>query len=170
MKRFETKRLIIRPMQEKDLTSIQEILSDEETMTYFVEGTYSFDKVKEIFNRNNNEIRHFTVMLKGSYRVIGKLSFHKWDMKDTYEIGWIFSKTATHQGYATESAKALFDYGFNELNLHRIIATCQPENIRSKRVCEKLNMRLEGTFKKCVYYKADIWWDELFFAILKEEY
>ncbi len=170
MKRLETARLIIRPMQEKDLSSIHEILSDKETMTYFVEGTYSLDKVKEILNRNNKETRHFTVMLKGSYRVIGKLSFHKWGMKDTYEIGWIFSKNATQQGYATEAAKSMLNYGFNELNLHRIIATCQPENIASKRVCEKLNMRLEGTFKNCIYYKDDIWWDELFYAILKEEY
>lgn len=170
MKRIETDRLIIRPMQEKDIHSIHEILRDEETMSFFVEGPYSLSKVYELLNRNCKHPNHYTVMLKGSYRIIGKLSFHKWFMKDTFEIGWIFKKTAQNMGYCTEASKAMVDFGFTKLNLHRIIATCQPENISSKRVCEKLGMRLEGTFKKCIHVKDDIWWDELFYAILKEDY
>jgi len=169
MKRLVTSRLIIRPTQEKDLDAIHEILSDKDTMRFFVEGTYSKEKVKEILNRNTKEVHHYTVMLKGSYRVIGKLSFHKWFMKDTYEIGWIFSKTSTNNGYCTEAAKAMIDFGFNERNAHRIIATCQPENIASKRVCEKLGLRLEGHFKQCIHYQNDIWWDELFYAKLNSE-
>ena len=170
MDRIVTDRLIIRPMQERDVYAIHEILSDEETMRYFVEGTYSIDKVKELYNRCNMSPKHFTVMLKNSYRIIGKISFHKWFMKDTYEIGWIFNKLATNQGYCTEAAKAVIEYGFKELNLHRIVATCQPENIASKRVCEKNKFSLEGNFKKCIHYKDNIWWDELFYAILKEDY
>lgn len=170
MKRIETERLIIRPMQEKDILHIHDLLKDEETMKFFIEGTYSKDKVREIYNRNKQSVRDYTIMLKGSYRIIGKISFHKWFMKDTYEIGWVFSKMATNKGYCTEAAKALIDYGFTEKNLHRIIATCQPQNLASKRVCEKLGMRLEGTFKECLFYKDDIWWDEQFYSILKREY
>lgn len=170
MQRIETERLIIRPTQDNDLYQIHEILSDKETMKFFVEGTYSINKVREIINRNQKEVNHYTVMIKESYRVIGKISFNDWFMKDTKEIGWIFNKLATNRGYCTEAATAIINFGFEELNVHRIIATCQPENIASNKVCKKLNMRLEGTCKSSIHTKDDIWWDENHYAILKEEY
>ena len=43
--------------------------------------------------------------------------------------------------------QALLDHGFNKMKLHRIIATCQPENIASYRVMEKIGMRQEGFLK-----------------------
>jgi RimJ/RimL family protein N-acetyltransferase len=168
--KIETKRLIIRPTKMNDLEGIHEILRDPDTMRFFVEGTYSKDKVKEIINRNQKEVRHFTVLLKTSNRIIGKLSYHDFFMRKTKEIGWIFLKTATNNGYATEAAKAMVQYAFETEKIHRLIATCQPENIASKRICEKLGMTLEGHFKKCIYYKDDIWWDELFFSLLEEDY
>lgn len=170
MTRFETDRLIIMPVSFSDLSDIYEVLSDSNSMTYFVEGTYSLDQVKQFIQEDLEKMHQFSVFLKETGKWVGKLSFHPWFMKDTYEIGWIFSSQYTSYGYCTEASKAILDYGFKVLNLHRIVATCQPENIASKRVCEKLGMRLEGLFKKCIYYKNDIWWDELFYAILKEDY
>lgn len=170
MQRIETDRLVIRPFQEKDIPDIHKILNDEDTMKFFVEGTYSLNKVKEIYNRNLQSVRDYTVMIKGSYRIIGKISFHKWCMKDTYEIGWIFNKTSTNNGYCTEAARAILQHGFKDMKLHRVVATCNPDNIASKRVCEKLGMSLEGNFKKCIHYKDNIWWDELFYSLLEENY
>ena len=53
----------------------------------------------------------------------------------------------------------------HSMNVHRIIATCQPENIPSYRVMEKIGMRREGFFKKCIP-KGNVWWDEYYYAIL----
>ena len=170
MLKLETDRLYIRPTTLNDVDSIHEMLSDEETMKYFVEGTYSKQKVKEFVNRNTKETHHFTVLLKSSKRIVGKISYNPWFEKETKEIGWIFFNTATNNGYCTEAAKAVVKYAFEEEKIHRLIATCQPENIASKRVCQKLGMRLEGDFKKCIYYKDNIWWDELFYSLLEEDY
>lgn len=167
---LETKRLIIRPTNIHDIEKIHEMLSDEETMRFFVEGTYSKEKVKEFINRNNKETHHFTVLLKSSNRVVGKISYNPWFMKRTKEIGWIFFKTATNNGYCTEAAKAVVKHAFEVENIHRLIATSDPENTASIRVCEKLGMTKEGHFKKCIHYKNDIWWDELFFSLLEEDY
>ena len=139
-------------------------------MTFFVEGVYTLEQVREIIFDNQKELKHYSIVLKESNQVIGKFSFHPWFMDNTFEIGWIMNSKYLNKGYATEAAEKLLDYGFNSLDLHRIIATCQPENYASKRLCEKLHMRLEGTFKQCIYVKDDVWWDELFYAILKEEY
>ena len=65
---------------------------------------------------------------------------------------------------------ALLKHGFESLHLHRIIATCQPENAPSYRVMEKLGMRREGHFRQCFYRGEDHWWDEYFYAILEDEW
>ena len=44
------------------------------------------------------------------------------------------------------------------------------ENVASWRVMEKLEMRREGFFRKCIAHASSEWWDEYFYAILAEEY
>ena len=167
---LQTKRLIIRPTDMRDIDKIHEMLSDEETMRFFVEGTYSKQKVREFINRNQKETHHFTILLKSSRRIVGKISYNPWDMNRTKEIGWIFFKTATNNGYCTEAAKAIIQYAFEVEKIHRLIATCDPGNTASIRVTEKLGMVQEGHFKKCIHYKDDIWWDEFFYSLLEEDY
>ena len=165
-----TNRLTIRLMIDDDKSSVHEYLKDEETMRFFVEGVYSLEKVQEVIDKNKKGKDKFSVLLKETNELIGHLSFHPWGMKDTYEIGWVFNKKFYNKGYATEASKAMLNHAFTSLKAHRVIATCQPENIASFRIMEKLNMRLEATSLKCIFYKDDIWWDELFYAILDEEY
>jgi bifunctional non-homologous end joining protein LigD len=45
----------------------------------------------------------------------------------------------------------MLHYSFEILDGHRVIATCQPENPASYRVMEKLGMRREAHFRKCIY-------------------
>jgi hypothetical protein len=168
--KLETKRLIIRPTEFKDVTKLYDLLSDEDTMQYFVEGIYSRGKVQEIVNRNKLETHHYSVLLKSSNRLIGKISFSSWIEPRTKEIGWIFFPTSTNNGYCTEAAKAVAQYAFEVEKLHRLIATSDPRNLASIRVCEKIGMVQEGIFKKCIHYKEDVWWDELFFSLLEEDY
>jgi ribosomal-protein-alanine N-acetyltransferase len=48
------------------------------------------------------------------------------------------------EGIATEAARELLRLGFREVSLHRIWATCLPENPASERVLRKVGMRKEG--------------------------
>ena len=59
-----------------------------------------------------------------------------------FEIGWAISKDFRNRGYATEGARALLDYGFNELNAKRIIALTEHGNTASIRIMEKIGMSL----------------------------
>lgn len=102
--------------------------------------------------------------------LVGHIMFHPWYAPRTYEIGWAFHPVYHGQGYASEAAQALLDYGFRTMDLHRVIATCQPENPASARVMEKIGMRREGFFRQCIYRGADEWWDEWFYAILHHEW
>jgi RimJ/RimL family protein N-acetyltransferase len=58
------------------------------------------------------------------------------------EVGWAIAGRHRGHGYATEAARALIDYGFNELHLPRVVAFTEEDNLPSRRVMEKLGMAL----------------------------
>lgn len=78
------------------------------------------------------------------------------------EIRYLVRRDYGGRGRAGESARGLLKIGFAEVNLHRIFATCLPENPASARVLEKIGMgkegyqvkhlRIHGTWRDCRCY------------------
>jgi ribosomal-protein-serine acetyltransferase len=85
------------------------------------------------------------------------------------EIGYWIDKDHEGKGIMTESVKALINYGFNELNLHRIQIKCDARNVRSKRIPERLGFKLEGTIRENHKYEEGFS-DGLTFGLLKSEW
>lgn len=56
------------------------------------------------------------------------------------EVGYRLRHAAWGRGYATEGARSLVDYGFDELGLHRIVGVTHPENLASQRVLAKAGL------------------------------
>ncbi|MBJ3792889.1 GNAT family N-acetyltransferase, partial [Bacillus sp. OA1] len=121
-----------------------------------------------VYKNMGENAENFPVIQIDENILIGHIVFHKYFGEHTYEIGWVFNPKYFNKGYASEAAQAILKYGFKEMKLHRIIATCQPENTPSYRVMEKIGMRREGYFKKCIPHGNE-WWDEYYYAILEEE-
>jgi RimJ/RimL family protein N-acetyltransferase len=57
------------------------------------------------------------------------------------EIGWRLAAPYWGRGYATEAARAALAFGFEELELDEIVSFTVPENVRSRRVMERIGMR-----------------------------
>jgi RimJ/RimL family protein N-acetyltransferase len=142
--------------------------SDPDVMRYLPEGVMSAEQVQEWIAEQQPAA--IAAVLPADDCLIGHLTFHPWYAPRIYEIGWVFHPRYHGQGYATEAATALFAYGFETLGLHRIIATCQPENVASWRVMEKLGMRREAHFRKVFAVDATTWLDEYLYAMLEEEW
>jgi ribosomal-protein-alanine N-acetyltransferase len=85
------------------------------------------------------------------------------------EIGYGLGIDYRGQGYATEAAKALIDYGFNELKLHRVQAIASSSNPKSWQVMERLGMKPEGRLREASFKDGD-WHDLLYYGILKNEW
>ena len=62
------------------------------------------------------------------------------------DIGFRFFEEHWNKGFATESAKACIDYGFENLNLKTIIGRAISENIASIKVLEKIGLKFEREF------------------------
>jgi ribosomal-protein-alanine N-acetyltransferase len=109
--------------------------------------------------------------------VIGHIYFNKIQPEElmTRELGYIFNPKYQHMGYATESVKEIIQYGFKTCNVHRIFAHCNPNNILSWKLLERVGMRREGEFKKNIFFRKDEngnpkWNNTYEYALLREEF
>ena len=167
---IRTNRLFIRDFEIRDWEAVYEYTSKSNVMKYIPEGVFTEEDAIGFVKKNGGKpAEAYPVVKLDGNILIGHIIFHKYFGDHTYEIGWVFNPDYQNRGYASEAAQGVLEIGFKQMNLHRIIATCQPENIPSYRVMEKIGMRREGFFKKCIPNGKD-WWDEYYYAILKEEW
>lgn len=167
-----TDRLLIRSFVDDDGTAVHAYMSNPTVMAYIPDGVMTETQAQDFVRKNQqaDTVTAYALLLKAEQTLIGHLVFHPWFAPRTYEIGWILHPAYHRQGYASEAAAALLRYGFETIHLHRIIATCQPENPASHGVMEKIGMRREGHFQQCIYRGDDHWWDEYFYAMLAREW
>jgi len=90
------------------------------------------------------------------------------DQYHNVEFGITLMEQHQGLGFATDAAKLLLSYLFNERNVHRIYAITDFENYKSIKLMERLEMRREGHFIKNFYEeKTKEWRDEYLYAALK---
>ncbi|MGD7044774.1 GNAT family N-acetyltransferase [Jeotgalibacillus proteolyticus] len=80
-------------------------------------------------------------------------------------VGYFLDQDHNGRGYATQAAKLLTAYAFEELKLHRLEAGVMPHNIGSLRVLEKAGFHKEGIAKKNVRINGK-WEDHQVLAII----
>lgn len=85
------------------------------------------------------------------------------------EVGFMLGRPFWGRGYAGEAAARLLAFGFDELRLHRIVGECDPENLASSRLMERLGMRREGWMRDARWEKG-AWRDRIGYAILEAEF
>jgi [ribosomal protein S5]-alanine N-acetyltransferase len=85
------------------------------------------------------------------------------------EIWYLVEPGHWGRGIARCAAGELLRIGFSELHLHRIFATCLPENPASARVLEKLGMRKES-YQVANLKIHGVWRDSYLYAILRSEW
>jgi ribosomal-protein-alanine N-acetyltransferase len=86
----------------------------------------------------------WAVFPRDGERHLGHVGLQPLGKSADIEIAYHFHADAWGQGYATEAARAVLDYGFRELRLDRIVAIALPTNRRSLRVIAKLGLPETG--------------------------
>jgi len=74
---------------------------------------------------------------------MGGLTPWRWEGEELVDITYRLKSSAHGQGYGSELAQALVDYGFKTLGLTQITATITPDNVASKRIAQKLGMQFD---------------------------
>ncbi|WP_307844636.1 GNAT family N-acetyltransferase [Actinotalea solisilvae] len=92
----------------------------------------------------------------------------------TWELGYVFHPDHWGRGYATEACRALLTAVFAD-GAHRVVARCDPANVRSWALLERLGLRREAHHVRAVAFVADsdggpVWHDAYTYAALAEEW
>ena len=85
------------------------------------------------------------------------------------ELAYALNRSYWGQGYTAEAAKAVIDHGFRHLRLHRLQASCFPDNSASARVLDKVGMSYEGTLRQYMLIKGT-YQDLKMYSILGSEW
>lgn len=173
---LQTPRLILRKVELADARDMFEYANDPEVARYVGWAAHrTIQETKEFIQfiiglYKSAQIAPWGIEFKESGRFIGTIGFHYWLTEHRRaELGYAIGREFWGQGFATEAVQRLLDFGFNEMNLHRIEARCEPPNVASQRVLEKCGMTYEGLLRDHMYAKGAFCNLKLY-SILKPEW
>ena len=79
---------------------------------------------------------------------VGATGYHHYDWDiPSIETGYWIRTSCMGQGFMTEAVHALTQFAFLQLKVKRIVITCDPDNIRSRKIPERLGYKLESVIK-----------------------
>jgi ribosomal-protein-alanine N-acetyltransferase len=151
MRILETRRLILRRLLPEDLDDLYALYRDPDIRRYFPEGTLTYDETKEELEWFLNghperpELGLWATIHKESNRFIGRCGLLPWTIQQRpeVEVTYLLDKAYWGQGLATEAAQAIRDYGFEQLQLSRLICLIDPANQASINVATRIGMHFE---------------------------
>ncbi len=167
MKEFVTERLRLRGWRRGDAPALAAMNADPEVMRYIGSGAKPY---AEALERAESLVREAPEDGLGLWAIeewaieeSGTGVFHGWaglfPLDDTQEIELAYRLVTSSwgRGIATEAARPLLAYGFDELRLDLIAAVTAPENRASRRVLDKLGFAYQGLrsaygVEGCCYY------------------
>lgn len=149
---LETKNLIIKTPEPSDFNDLYALQSDVEVMKYIGQGVRTQAEVRSGLEKaiTHYQQHHFSlgsVFAKESGAFVGRAGLIYLAYDDTQpdvEVGYALMKNAWNKGYATELARALIHWGFEQLTVARLVGIINPHNEGSRRVLEKAGMHYVG--------------------------
>ncbi|HVB11381.1 MAG TPA: GNAT family N-acetyltransferase [Bacillota bacterium] len=142
---LETARLLLRPLEARDLDGLIQIFSDPVAMRH-----YPSTKTREegaawlLWCQGLAPVGLHAAVLKADGAFVGQCGLvpQTVDGKDELEIGYLLLQAHWGKGLATEAAMAWRDHGFS-LGRNRLISLIDPANTPSIRVAERVGMTLD---------------------------
>jgi ribosomal-protein-alanine N-acetyltransferase len=146
---LRTARLILRPFGEGDVEDCLRYRDDPELARYLPHIPVPFTRADaEAFVRTNMKepwatLPTFAVVLDAS--VIGTVNLEIVPAERSAMIGFAIGRAHWGRGLAVEAAREVIRWALDAHDVQRVWASTDSRNLRSRRVMEKLGMRLEAT-------------------------
>ena len=143
---LESERLLLRPFREGDLQPLLAMHSRPEVARYLYWEPRDEHEVRQALARKLERSRleadgdgiAFAAVLKSSSELIGDCSVFLVSVEHRQgEIGFLFHSDHQGHGYATEAARVLLAFAFDELALDRVVGRLEARNTPSARVLER---------------------------------
>lgn len=161
-----------------DAEDLFEYLSNEDVVKYEPYDVFTLEGCVKEAERRAADPAFWAVCLREGQEDSGKLVGNIYLTERDYsgwELGYVLNPKYQRRGFASEAVTALIDYAVFEKKAHRLYAMCNPENIRSWHLLERIGMRREAHYIKDIYFRLNdwgmpVWQDTYVYAILADEW
>lgn len=144
---LETVRLKLRAYSEGDIAELVPLIGTREVAatTLRIPHPYTEQDARDFLVLLEDTSRIWlAITLRNDGRQIGGVGLRVDEQHQHAELGYWLGAPCWGKGYATEAAREMLRYGFENLQLHRIFASHFKHNPASGRILRKLGMRYEG--------------------------
>ena len=148
---LESERLLFRHLEMADLEELYALYRDPDIRRYIPDAPTSIEEArKELEWHQDGHPAHpqlglWATVYKPTNQFIGRCGLLPWTIDDRFEVevAYMIAKSHWGQGLGTAAARAIRDYGFDELDYPRLVALIDHGNRASIRVAEKIGMTFE---------------------------
>ena len=175
---LETERLRLRPLKSTDAPAVQQLAGDADValMTQSMPYPYPDGAAQEWIEIANIEIRMgrgytFAVTCKPDQTFVGAMGIHLTGRTSdrAAKLAFWMGKPFWNQGYALEAARCVMEFGFKNMEVQRIYATCFGHDDRARQTLEAVGMVHEVTLREHIL-RDGVFHDRVYYAILRDEY
>jgi [ribosomal protein S5]-alanine N-acetyltransferase len=174
---LQSERVVLREIEHGDAEAMQAYAADPAVVQYMIWGPNTIEQtrafcsgqldIQRVRDRRDFEL---AVIDKRDGELIGGVGLRVQNtVQREGDIGYVLRRDYWGRGLIAEAARAVLEFGFGVLGLHRIYATADARNLQSVRVMEKLGMHHEGTLRKNLYLR-EAFRDTVLYSILEDEY
>jgi RimJ/RimL family protein N-acetyltransferase len=173
---LRVERLVLRPFELRDAPAVQRLAGAREVADTTLNIPHPYpDGGAELWIATHQpawvarERVVYAVTDAGSDELRGAIGLELSMRNMRAELGYWIGLPFWNCGYCTEAARALLEFGFETLGLHRIQARHLTRNPASGRVMQKVGMTLEGV-NRDAFYRREQWESVAMYGILRDDW
>lgn len=171
MRILETERLILKPIEESDLEYLMNLRWDKEVGEFIIHQAISSKDQLNWYNNIKNDLA-LSVFLKeeNGLKIIGTTGLYNIDYRHQRAvIKFRLDKNYQGFGYAHEFMMETLKYGFDTLNLNKIVGESMEINEKIIKTVMKAGFLVEGNLKE-FYYHQGSYKNAILFGLTKEDF
>lgn len=166
----------LRELRSSDGPDLLTIVGDDRVTQFMSFDSRSADQAQASIDgaieRAKNDPRlefYLAITRAGDDRLIGTCRLALAGAHGAAKLGYSIAAEHWGNGYATDAARTMLDYGFDSLELHRVTAAIGPENAASHAVVKRLGFTREGVLREHVFTNG-AWRDSVLYSVLSPEW
>eukprot|EP01030_Chromulinospumella_sphaerica_P010250 gene10250-10055_t len=172
---LHTARLTLRFLDQNDTAAMYALFSDAAAVRYWScpawqDMSAARDYIAQTLKNYADGTALRWALVNGAQAVVGVVTLYHFDQQNSRcDVGYMLARPYWGQRYMQEALKAVFDYAFGTLGLHRIEADIHPDNAASVRLLQGLRFRLEGHLRERWFVDGEIS-DSLILGLLARDW
>lgn len=173
---LRTPRLVLRPLEDRDLPAFLAYRNHPEVARYQswkgmteAEGLAFLAAQKQVVPGQAGAWAQIGIQLQATGALCGDVAIGLSEDGRQAELGYSLAPEHQGQGIATEAVRALLDHAFGVWGLHRVSATTDCLNLGSVALLERVGFRREAHHLQNIWFKG-AWGDEYVYALLAQDW